>query len=192
MAATGLMMSAVPAAAQQRTLEPADYRQWETLGAFELDPAGQWLVSAITRVDGERELRLRRSDAGGEAQVLEHGRSPVFSANGRWLAYRKGVSSDEAEAAEEPVKDRLGLVDLESGVDSVLFNVSGFEFRDDGAWIAAHGAPASDSVGGDLIIMDPNTGVHSLIGNVDDFMWQDEPPSWQRPCEPRGEARTAS
>jgi hypothetical protein len=58
MVATGLLMSAVPAAAQQRTLEPADYGQWETLGAFELDATGQWLVSASTRVDGERELRL--------------------------------------------------------------------------------------------------------------------------------------
>jgi hypothetical protein len=116
----------------------------------------------------------------------------VLSANGRWLAYRKGVSSDEAEAAEEPVEDRLGLVDLESGVDSVLFNVSGFEFCDDGAWIAAHGAPASDSVGGDLIIMDPNTGVHTLIGNVDDFMWQDEAPLiGSDPANPSGEARTA-
>ena len=176
MVVAGLLTSVASAAAQQRTVDPEDYGQWETLGAFELDPTGQWLVSAITRVDGERELRLRRVDTGDEAQVLEHGRSPVFSADGRWMAYRKGVPGEEAEAAEEPIADRLGLVDLASGVDSVLFKVDGFEFRDDGVWIAAHGTPASDSVGGDLIILNPTTGANTLVGNVDDFAWQNDGP----------------
>ncbi|MGY8778624.1 MAG: hypothetical protein ACKVIN_10920, partial [Longimicrobiales bacterium] len=42
--------------AQQPTLTPDAYGQFERLGAFELDPLGDWLVSTITRVDGSSEL----------------------------------------------------------------------------------------------------------------------------------------
>jgi hypothetical protein len=97
-------------------------------------------------VDGERELRLHRSDGSGEAIVLEHGQAPEFSRDGRWMAYRKGVSAVDAERSEEevPVEDRLGLVNLESGSDSVYFDVRSFGFRDDGSWLAARGVPAAD------------------------------------------------
>ncbi len=162
-----------PLAAQQPTLDATDYDRWERLGAFELDPTGRWLVAAVTRVDGERE----RSDGSGEAIVLEHGQAPEFSRDGRWMAYRKGVSVVEAERgdaeAEVPVEDRLGLVNLESGSDSVYFDVRSFGFRDDGSWLAARGVPAADSVGADLIVMRPGTPDRTVIGNVDEFVWQD-------------------
>ena len=160
--------------AQQPTLTPDGYGQFERLGAFELDPLGDWLVSTITRVDGSSELRLAPASAAGTAIVIPHGRTPIFSADGRWLAYRKGVSQDESEAAEDPIQDRLGLVNLESATDTVLFDISSFAFRDDGTWLAARGVPSADSVGGNLIVMDPMTGEHTVIGNVDLFSWQDE------------------
>jgi dipeptidyl aminopeptidase/acylaminoacyl peptidase len=169
-----LTAASASASAQAPTLTPDDYGQWERLGAFELDPTGTWLVASISRVDETRELRLHRASGDGEPIVLEHARGPVFSRNGRWLAYRKGVSPEEAEASEEPIQDRLGLVDLEAQSDTVLFDVASFTFRDDGVWIAAQGAAASDSVGADLIVMNPATGQRTLIGNVDDYAWQDE------------------
>ena len=66
-------------------LTPADYGQFENLGAFELDPTGTWLVNAIRRVDETVELRLQRADASGDPLVLEHGTSPEFSRDGRWI-----------------------------------------------------------------------------------------------------------
>ena len=161
---------------QQRTLNPEDYGQWERLGAFQLDPTGTWVVTAITRVDGDTELRVDRADGQGEGLVLPHGRSPEFSADGRWLMYRKGVSVAESEEAAERVEDRLGLVDLQAVRDSVLFDVRSVALRDDGTWLAALGIPAADTVGADLIVMNPGTGARTLIGNVDDFAWQDEGP----------------
>lgn len=162
--------------AQQPTLTPADYDRWERLGAFELDPQGDWIVASITRVDGERELRLRRADGSGEAVVLEHGRNPEFSGDGGWMAYRKGVSEADREASDEPMEDRLGLVDLRTGTDTVLFDVRAFAFREDGALLAALGAPPSDSVGADLVVLAPGSGVRTVIGNVDEFVWQDDGP----------------
>lgn len=160
--------------AQQPALTPADYGQWERLGGFEIDPGGQWIVSTVTRVDGDRELRLVRADGASQPIVLLHGSGPTFSSDGLFLAYRKGVSEEERESADGPIQNRLGLVNLDAGSDTVLFDVSGFDFRHDGLWLAALGTPASDSVGGDLIVMSPGTGTHTVIGNVSAFGWQDE------------------
>lgn len=157
----------------QEPLTPADYGQWERLGTFELDPTGRWVVASITRVDGDGELRLHRADASGDPIVLPHASSWEFSADGRWMAYRKGTSEEDSDATEEPIEERLGLVDLESGRDSVHSDVRRISFRDDGAWVAALGAPASDSVGADLLLMDPASGEQIVIGNVSDFAWQD-------------------
>ncbi len=163
-----------PASAQKPVLTPSDYARWERLGGFGLDPTGMWLVAAVSRVDETRELRLHAIDRASEVLVLEHASAPVFSPDGRWLAYRKGISPEEREAAEEPVADRLGLVALEGARDSVLFDVSSFAFRDDGAWLAARGVAPSDSVGADVVVLNPATGARTLIGNVNEFSWQDE------------------
>ena len=170
------VVASIPAIAQQAALTPADYGQWERLGAFSLDPTGAWVVVSISRTDGNGELRLHRSDGEGEALVLEYGSSPAFSRDGRWLAYRKGVSPEEEEDSDDPIQDRLGLVDLAAVTDTVLFDVATFAFRDDGTWLAAHGVAPADSIGGDLIVLNPTTGAQTVIGNVSDFSWQDEGP----------------
>jgi hypothetical protein len=90
------------------------------------------------------------------------------------MAYRAGVHPDELEESDEPIHDRLGLVNLANGVDTVLFEVQRFSFRDDGIWLAAKGYAPADTLGADLMIMNPSTGAQTLIGNVDEFVWQDK------------------
>ena len=155
-------------------LNPSDYGQFENLGLFELDPKGNWLVSGIRRVDETTELRLMASDGNSEPLVLEHATGPVFSRDGNWMAYRAGVHPDELEESDEPIHDRLGLVNLANGVDTVLFEVQRFAFRDDGIWLAAKGYAPADTLGADLVIMNPSTGAQTLIGNVDEFAWPAE------------------
>ncbi|MEQ8329200.1 MAG: prolyl oligopeptidase family serine peptidase [Longimicrobiales bacterium] len=175
--ASGLLAATGSASAQDRpTLQPSDYGQWETLGAYDLDPTGRWLAAGIRRNDETVEVRLHRTDGSADPVVLEHATGAVFSPDGRWLAYRKGVAPDEAEDSDEPVRDRLGLVDLSTGRDTVMFAVRSFAFRDDGAWLAALGYAPSDTVGADLMVMDPRSGSSTLLGNVDVFEWQDDGP----------------
>jgi dienelactone hydrolase len=89
------------------------------------------------------------------------------------MAYRAGASVEASEDATDPIEDRLGLVDLTTGADSIYFDVRGLAFRDDGPWLAALGVPASDSVGADLVVMNPGSGARTVIGNVSEFAWQD-------------------
>ncbi len=164
------------------TLTPADYQRFERLGGFELDPTGRWLVASVAGIDRNGELRLHRSDGSGEPLVLEHGSGARFSDDGRWLAYRKGVSVSEREGADGAIHDRLGLVDLATATDTVLFAVSSFAFRDDGRLLAARGIAPSDSVGADLLVFEPASGfdgaagARTVVGNVDAFAWQSEGP----------------
>lgn len=174
LAAAAFLVTAPASAQEPPTLTPADYDRWESLGSFEPDPTGRWIAVPIRRVDETRELRLHRTDGTGEPVVLEHASGGEFSADGRWFAYRKGVSPEEEDAAEEPVRDRLGLVDLTTRTDTVLFEVRSFAFRDDGAWLAALGHAPADTVGADLIVMRPGSDTHTLLGNVEQYAWQDE------------------
>ena len=67
----------------------------------------------ITRVDESRELRLHRADGSGDPVILEHASGAEFSSDGRWLAYRQGVSKEEEEAAE--ARDELRAWEAEEG-----------------------------------------------------------------------------
>ncbi|MEZ4416427.1 MAG: YqiA/YcfP family alpha/beta fold hydrolase [Gemmatimonadota bacterium] len=164
---------AAPLVAQQLpTLTPSEYGRFENLGTFLLDPSGEWLAASIQRVDERNEIRVHATSGRGDALVLEHGTRPVFAEGGRWLAYRKGVSPAEREASKTPIHDRLGLVELNPGRDTVLFEISDVAFRDDGVWLAARGYPLADSVGADLIVLDPASGRRTVIGNVESFAWQ--------------------
>ena len=173
----GLLGSPALLSAQTRpTLTSDDYGRWETLGSFELDPTGRWLAANIRRTDESVEVRLHRADGSGEPLVLAHATEPGFSRDGRWLAYLKGVSPEEAEKSKEPVRNQLGLVDLSARRDTVLFQARAFAFRDDGRWLAVHAYAPADTMGADLLVMDPATGAVTLLGNVESFAWQDEGP----------------
>jgi dienelactone hydrolase len=167
------LFSLAPAASAQATLTPDDYRKWESLGAFQLDPTGTWLATAIQRTDESVEVRVRRADATGRTMVLEHATGPEFARSGRWLAYLKGVAPAEAEASDEPVRNRLGLVDLSSPKDTTLREAKSFAFSDDGQWLAVLGYPLADTIGADLTVLEPATGRSTPLGNVDSFAWQD-------------------
>ena len=108
-------------AQEELALAPSDYGQFENLGGFELDPQGNWLVSAIRRVDETVELRLMASDGSGEPLLLEHATGPVFSRDGNWMAYSAGVHPDAGDDSNEPIRDKLGLVNLSNGLDTVSY-----------------------------------------------------------------------
>jgi dipeptidyl aminopeptidase/acylaminoacyl peptidase len=179
LAAPTTMPLAAPAAAQQQpTLTPADYAKWETLGATELAPDGRWLAYVVSRVDEDGELRYRAVTQ-DSTHVVRYAARPVFSADSRWLAYTIGLPRAERERLEranQPQRGKVGIVDLRSGVTTVIDNISGFEFSGDGRHIVLRGyAPRERAShrGVDIMVRDLSTGTMTNFGNVAVHQWQD-------------------
>src|SRR5690606_31643449 len=157
-------------------LTPADYAQWESIGSAELSPDGRWAAWTLSRVDGDGDLRIR-AVAGDSTIIVPYGARPAFSANGRWLAYRIGVSTAERERREkagESVRGGVGVLDLRSLTTTIIRDIADFEFSGDGAFIALHGyAPrGSTSRGHDLIVRDLDRAIDMAFANIAESAWQ--------------------
>src|SRR5687767_2061592 len=160
------------------TLTAADYDRWESFGTTELSPDGKWLAYVITRVDDENELRVRHV-SGDSTIVVKYGTRPVFSPNGQWLAYGIGVSQQERErleAADQQRRGKAGLLDLRTGRQTVIDNVTDYAFSGDSRFVALRGytAQGRKSSGVDVIVRDLARGIDTNFGNVGSFAWQDK------------------
>src|SRR6516225_6806235 len=116
----------------------ADYGQWETLavpgggrgvgGAGGFSPDGQWIAYSINRANRSNELRVTKI-ADGATQTAAFGAQPSFSSDSKWMAYSIGQSDAEQEklrAANRPVQNSLGLLNLASGETTTADAVESF------------------------------------------------------------------
>ena len=171
-----LLASPLAATVQQKpVVKPADYGQWESLGQPTLSPDGKWLAYAIRRVNEENELRIR-SLTRDTTRVVEYGSAPRFSQNSRWLAYSIGVSPDERERLaeeEKPIRNKLGVLDLAAGDETIVDDVASFVFSEGGEYLAmrAYQPEGSERSVADLLIRDLASGTISNFGNVSAFAW---------------------
>jgi len=175
-----LLAGSVSIQAQDKpTLTPEDYGQWESIGRnITFSTEGTWVAYSISRVNEENELHLYSLEA-DTTHVVKYGSRPAFSTDGKWCAYTIGYSSEERERRQEsrqPVHNKLGLFDLETGEEAIIEDVASFAFRDDGAWLVMrrYGIEGRESGGVDLVLREMATGRDTNFGNVSDFAWQDE------------------
>ncbi|MCY3705125.1 MAG: prolyl oligopeptidase family serine peptidase [Gammaproteobacteria bacterium] len=176
--AVGAAWAAEASAQQRPTLTPDDYGRWETLGQATLSPDGLWLAVGISRVNDEAELRIHRTDS-DSVVVVPFGRSPRFSEDGAWLAYVIGISPDEREALQErrePVRNDMGLLNLRTGEQETIEDISSFSFSGDGRHLALrrYEPEEQESAGADAIVRSLASGASISFGNVGALAWQDE------------------
>lgn len=174
-----LTVTAPSVEAQQRTtLTEGDYDQWERLGGATLSPNGAWMAVSIGRVSDEGELRIH-STTSDSVVAVPFGTNAAFSSDNRWVAYSIGVSEDEREAAQErdqKVYDKLGLLNLETGVQMTRDDFASFVFSDDGRYIALRRYKPEDkeSDGVDVVVHDLAAGTDMSFGNVSEMTWQED------------------
>jgi dipeptidyl aminopeptidase/acylaminoacyl peptidase len=163
-------------------LDEADYGQWERLGGATLAPEGTWMAVPVRRVNGNHELRIHHTEQ-DSMRAVDFGGNPEFSSNGRWLAYSIGMSEERRETLreqEKPVRNKLGLLDLQTGDTTVVEAVSAFAFSDDGRYLAMRRYQPQDAPdamrGADLLLRDLADGSYTSFGNVAGFKWQDDGP----------------
>ena len=166
------------AAAQEKpTLAPDDYDKWERLGQATLSPDGLWLAVAVRRVDESSELRIHRTDSDSVVVVAE-GSRPEFGGDGGWLAFTVGVSPDERDAMRErgdPVRNDVGLLNLETGEREDIDEIQSFSFSDGGGYLALrrYAPNEAETAGVDLLVRDLAGGGTMSFGNVSGLAWQD-------------------
>ena len=135
---------------------PADYGQWETLvegggggrggggvGVSGLSPDGKWLVYSINRSNGNNELRVTNL-APNTTKTTAFGAQPAYSADSKWLAFSIGYSETEGDrmrAANRPVHNKLGLMNLGTGDQTVIDGIESFSFSPTGAYVAMRQYP---------------------------------------------------
>ena len=174
-----LLLAAMPVQAQQKpTLRPAEYGQFENLGAGVLSPDGQWLAYTISRVDGTTEVRVHRNGE-RQARIFANATRGVFSNNSAWLALEIGHSEAQREQMtkdKKPIRNRAALLNLATGDTISIADISSFAFSDDGGYIALRGyAPEGrKSKGADLAVRDLARATMTNFGNVADFRWREK------------------
>ncbi len=163
---------------ERPVLAEDDYDQWERLGGAVLSPNGAWLAVSIGRVSDEGELRIHSTNSDSTI-IVPFGSSAAFSSDNRWIAYTVGVSPDRREAAQksdQPMYDKVGFLDLESGEQTVRDDFASFQFSDDGRYLALRRYKPKDkeSDGVDIVVHDLLSDGDMSFGNVSEMAWQAE------------------
>ncbi|MEX2284177.1 MAG: prolyl oligopeptidase family serine peptidase [Gemmatimonadota bacterium] len=164
-------------AAQSKTVSLVDAPKWESLGASSLSSDGKWIAYQIARGSGENELRYRllREDS---TRVVKMADQANFSRTANWLAYR--ITVTEAERTRlvrqnQPVRDKIGLVDLRSGQAVTIDDVQSYSFNYPGTHLTyrKYAPTGRRSRGADVVVRNLASGIEMLFGNVAEYAWQD-------------------
>ena len=156
-----LLALGVTAAAQTKLPPtPAEYGQWETLvdggggrggpSAANLSPDGKWLAYGINRSNGNNELRVANI-AAGTSKTAAFGTQQAYSDDSRWLAFSIGYSEtqqDRMRRNNQPVQNKLGLLDLSKGEQTTIDAIQSFSFSPNGQWLAMRHYPPEAAGGG--------------------------------------------
>ena len=106
-------------------------------------PDGKWIAYGINRSNGNNELRVTNV-ASGAVKTTAFGSQAAFSTDSHWLAFSIGYSETQAErmrTENRPVRNKLGLMNLASGDQTVIDDIESFSFSPTGAWLAMRQYP---------------------------------------------------
>ena len=137
------VFAADPFAQAKPTLTPADYDQFESIGAGAarggLSPDGKWLAYGINRVGGNNELRITKVGETTPVKTVAFGSQAAFSPDSQWLVYGIGFSEDEQErmrTARTPIQRKLGIYNLTTNTETIIDGVESFALDRAGKAIA--------------------------------------------------------
>jgi dienelactone hydrolase len=189
-----LLISLLASAESKPPAAPADYGQWEALApssrSGDLSPDGKWLSYGIVRANGSNELRVANITAGTN-KLVAFGTQAVFSSDSLWAAYAIGYSETEQDKLrkdKKPIHNKLGLLNLATGEQTLVEDIESFAFSPAGTFIAMRRyAPEKKDPpspvtppdeeppppGATLIVRQLAASRDTTFGNVVEFAWQD-------------------
>jgi dipeptidyl aminopeptidase/acylaminoacyl peptidase len=157
----------------KKTLTSDDYGKWQSIGATELSPNGEWLAYQIT-VQEDNDTLYVTNRVTQKKYKLEFGSLPEFSKDNKWLVYRIGLPFKEADKLRDqgkPIEYKMGLLDLATGKKEIVQNVARFGFSRNGQFLAISLAPPKENKdkGSVLLLKNMADGSTHTIGNVTEY-----------------------
>ncbi|MGD8330193.1 MAG: hypothetical protein PVJ49_12215, partial [Acidobacteriota bacterium] len=192
-----------PAIAQEqqatapRPIELQDVMDWRRISGATLSNDGAWLAYRVGPAEGNGEAIIRGTSGDTEysfpiGEVSGFGGGISISDDSRWVAFaiypefRRGGGDGNGEDA--PRRNKMGLLDLNSGEMTEFDEVRSFAFSGENAeWLAMAKYPAGNgggarggrggpgggngdnARGADLILLQLASGTQMNVGNVAEF-----------------------
>src|SRR6187402_1402871 len=160
-------------AQQKKTLTSDDYGKWQSIGATDLSPNGEWIAYQVAvQEDNDTLYVLNRNS--GKLYKLEFASTPEFSKDNKWIAYRIGLPFKEAEKLRDqskPIEYKMGLLNLESGKKEIVQTVSRFGFSRNGKFLAVSLTPPKENKdkGSVLLVKNLTDNTTRTIGNTTEY-----------------------
>ncbi len=157
----------------KKYLTPDDYGNWQSIGATEISPDGEWLAYQVNVQENNDSLFVKNR-LSNKVYRLEFGSSPEFSRDNQWVAYRIGVPYKEAEKLREqskPIEYKMGLLNLKTGKKQIVQNIRSFAFSKNGKFLAAYLTPPKENKdkGAVLLLKNLMDSTTRTIGNVSEY-----------------------
>jgi len=168
--------SSVPA--QKIDLTEEDYKQWERLSTTMLSNDGSWFAYGISLVDGDGRLVVKNVNTDIE-YVFKVSSRPAFSSDIKWMAFNISFPQKKLEQmrkAKTPIRNKVGLLNLTTGIVDTIENISQFGFSEDGKFLTLkkYKVEGKKSSGSGLVYRNLETGVNHLIGDVAAHIFSEE------------------
>lgn len=127
----------------KRALDHEDYAKWNSVGSQALSNDGQWIGFTITPVEGDATLKIRQIKSGKEYSI-QRGSRARFTDDSQFVIYTiapdsalvKKLQKEKRPSSQIP-KSKLQILDLSSGKNVTVNNVSNFSLPEKGSdWVA--------------------------------------------------------
>lgn len=168
-----------------------DVDRWESVRDFAYSEDGSWVAFRVAPSEGDSKLTVKKLDTDTEHSFevgeVQGSVQVMFSHDGKYVAFRKYPTADEAatlKKAKKPLPRKVWLVTLADGGKREFDAVGGFSFSGESSkWFAVHreagrenGPPAPNGAaapekaqGRDLVLYSLEAELSLNLGNVSQF-----------------------
>ena len=173
-----------------RELDPADLAFWKVIRHATTSFDGKWFAYVVAPNEGDAEVVIRPTAAGGREWRFAIGEPPApvgfgaqgdapltISGDGRWAVYTTYPTSAEAKRLKrdkKPLQNGAALINLTTGEKREYDKVRRAVFAGERPnWLVMHRYSAEGSTSADMMIVDLRSGALATVGAVGEFALDD-------------------
>jgi dipeptidyl aminopeptidase/acylaminoacyl peptidase len=168
---------------QESQLKPVpetDFGKWERFNSgTSFSDDGAWVQYGIVTNDYDKTLTVTNTKTKESSQLL-NAEAAIFSADGKWMAYKKVLSgkalkkleiSNRGKKVKKEAPQKMGVINLATSDSLEFIDVVSYKFSGANSYLAMK--RENDKIN-TLIVKDLKSGIEVTFGNVKQYEWQDK------------------